>query len=465
MNRTETCSRRDFLVGAAAVTAAGLLVPAIAGAEPRRSPKPAKPPAKRPNILHVMADDLGFGQLGYEGNSVVKTPRLDALSSQCLRLTRCYAAHSLCAPSRTALMTGRNAYRVGGRGGLDGVLSPQETILTKALHDQGYRTGHFGKWHQWAKPNDPQFGLDEYLYNGNNTQHVDPTYEGDCDGKTTRKPGKLTGDDSEIIARRCLEFIDRSAGKPFYANCWFHVPHDPWGSAQRFRDLYPGNPKADFLSDISAFDAAVGLLLDELAKRTLDQDTLLVVTSDNGLGKAVDEKIRIRTSDRTDKIVVADKAGMGEGAVRVPGLVRWPACFTKPATIDVPIFGCDWMPTYLAAAGATQVKARPWDGQDMLPALAGTLRERPPIAFWDRTNETDPGTLYLVSGDLRLWRGADGAQYLYRIDATNLMTPVKDAALEKTLGEQLTAWRESVVRDGTAARAESAAATGAGRRN
>lgn len=439
-------TRRGFL---GAVGGAGVL--AALSREAWAGPKPAT----RPNILLLLADDLGYGQLGYEGHKEAKTPRLDALAAGNLRLLHCYAAHSLCAPSRTAIMTGRNAYRVGGTGGLGGELSPQETILTKVLHDHGYRTGHFGKWHQWAKPGDPQFGLDEYLYTGNNAGHVNPAYAEEYDGKERKKAGKLEGDDSELIVRRCLALIDRAVaeGKPFYANLWFHTVHSPNGSAQRFKDLYPGVKNPDYLSDLSAMDFAIGLLQDELVKRGLDENTLVVFSSDNGMSRAADDSVRIRTSDKSTD-AVSNKGGMGENAVRVPGLVRWPARFPKAGTIATPIAGYDWMPTFLAAAGIGEVQHRPFDGVDVLPILAGTAKERADLCFWSINSASDQGPLYLVRGDHRLWRNRDGQQVLYRLDPANLMTAVKEPALEKELGEKLLKWRDSVLADNKQALAE-----------
>jgi arylsulfatase A-like enzyme len=422
-------------------------------------------PAARPNIVLCLADDLGYGQLGYEGNREAKTPRLDALAAEGVRLTHCYAAHSLCAPSRTAIMTGRNSYRCGGTGGLGGQLSPAETTLPRVLRDHGYRTGHFGKWHQWAKPGDPQFGLTEYLYTGNNASHVNPGYDGEFDGTTTRRPGKIEGDDSEILVRRCLEFVDRAVeqNQPFFANIWFHTVHDPNGSAQRFRDLYPGNSKAAYLSDLSAMDAAVGLLLDELAGRKLDRNTLLVFTSDNGFGRAADPAWCIAANDR-NRDVVSNKGGMGENAVRVPGLVRWPARFPAARSVGVPIVGTDWMPTFLAAASVAGAGHRPWDGVDVLPVLDGQAKQRPAIGFWAQPSNGFPptgapgGTLYLIDGIHRLWRGADGQELLYALDGAHSLVPVDNAELKQRLSRTLSQWRDSVLADNRRALDEAATA-------
>ena len=298
------------------------------------------PAPQRPNILILLSDDLGYGNLGYEGNKVAQTPRLDALAAGNLRLDRCYAPHSLCAPTRTALMTGRNAYRVGGTGGLGGELSPQETTLSKALHDHGYRTGHFGKWHMWVKPNDPKYGMDGYLVTGNNCSHVNPVYEAAFDGKTKTKPGKIEGDDSEIIVGRSLEFADRAMAekKPFFATLGFHTVHSPNGSSQRFRDLYKDIKGVDYLSDLSAMDYAIGVLLDELKKHGALDNTLIYFTGDNGYGAGVDPATKIRSESKQTE-TISSKSGMGEGAVRVPGIFHWPARWKKPARIATPLSG------------------------------------------------------------------------------------------------------------------------------
>lgn len=275
-------NRREFIRTGLAAAALAAMPAILLGAD--------GPAPQRPNILILLSDDLGYGNLGYEGNKVALTPRLDALAAGNLRLDYCYAAQSLCAPSRTSIMTGRNSYRVGGTGGLAGYLSPQETILSKALHDHGYRTGHFGKWHMYVPPSDPQYGMDEYLANENNTSHINPDYNFAFDGKTRTKPGKIEGDDSEIIVRRSLEFVDRALAekKPFFANLWFHTVHSPEGSSQRFRDLYKDNKREKYLSDLSAMDYAIGVLLDELKKRGVLDNTIIYYAGDNGFGGGPD---------------------------------------------------------------------------------------------------------------------------------------------------------------------------------
>jgi arylsulfatase A-like enzyme len=352
-------------------------------------------------------------------------------------------------------MTGRNAYRVGGTGGLGGELSPRETTLSKVLHDHGYRTGHFGKWHMWVKPDDPQYGMDEYLYTGNNCGHVNPGYDGAFDGKTKTKPGKIEGDDSEIIVRRSLEFVDRALAqnKAFFASLTFHTVHSPNGSSQRFRDMYKDTKggKVDYLSDLSAMDYAIGVLLDELKKRGVLDNTLIYFTGDNGYGAGVDPATKIRSESKQNE-TISSKGGMGEGAVRVPGIFHWPARWARPTRIATAIAGYDLMPTFLAAAGIEGVTHRPFDGQNVLPILDGRTQERGDLCFWSWGAQ--PGASYLVRGDYRMWCGPDGRQVLQQIGPDNLMKEVKDAALEKELGEKLRAWRDSVQADNKQALAE-----------
>jgi arylsulfatase A-like enzyme len=425
-------SRRDFLKAGMAGAALAALPHGLWADSPGGG-------GRRPNFLVLLADDLGYGRLGYEGNQIAQTPRLDALAAGHLRLDRCYAAHSLCAPSRTAIMTGRCAYRVGGTGGFGGVLSPQETTLSKALHDHGYRTGHFGKWHMWVKPDHPQYALDEYLYTGNNCGHVNPGYDAAFDGKSRTKPGRMEGDDSEIIVRRSLEFVDRALEAA--------LPGPVPGREGREGGLSFRSVRDGFCDR--------GVLLDELAKRNVVDNTVIFFAGDNGYGGGVNPATMIRAESK-QRETISNKGGMGEGAIRVPGIFHWPARWPKPARIATPVAGYDLMPTFLAAAGAENAAHRPFDGENVLPVLDGQARERSDLCFW--CWGADPGASYLMRADYRLWCGPDDRQILQQIGPDNLMQEVKDAALEKETSEKLSRWRESVQTDNKQALAEAAQA-------
>ncbi len=329
----------------------------------------------KPNIILVMADDQGWGDMAYNGHKVVKTPNFDKMAATGLRFDRFYAAAPVCSPTRASVMTGRHPNRCGcfswGHS-----LRPQEFTIAEALKMAGYRTGHFGKWHlgsvRLGSPVNPgASGFDEWL-SAENFFDIDPILS---------KKGKavqLKGDSSEVTVDAALEFIRDSSRKkdPFLAVVWFGSPHAPHQALEADKRLYPDQPAAlqNFYGEITAMDRAFGKLRDELKKLGIDQNTILWYCSDNGALPKVGSTGGFR----------GFKASLYEGGVLVPAILEWPARISKHRTTSVRCNTTDIYPTLLEIVGVKMKGQPPLDGISLVPLIDNKMTARPrPMGFWN----------------------------------------------------------------------------------
>lgn len=375
----------------------------------------------RPNMVLVMADDLGYGDVAYNGNPVVRTPCLDSLAKEGIRLDRFYAAAPVCSPTRGSCLTGRHPYRYGIEWAGETPLKREEITLAEALGAAGYATGHFGKWHvgglsktvkqsYFPDPVDPatysppwdhgfdacfstesmmptynpyyqvggDFGTEEYRF----VQNV-PVAKGQRTGGFRWRdhywtgPGEmvdewLEGDDSEIIVDRALQFIERCthAGKPFLSLVWFHTPHTPVVAGNRDRGAYPdcSMQEQHWYGAISAMDRQVGRLRQALRRLGVADNTIVWFCSDNGPSYIHDIN---STGGLRGK-----KATLWEGGIRVPSVVEWPSRLLGGRVVGAPMSTSDFLPTLLRAAGIDPDPERPLDGEDVLPLLEGKRQAR-----------------------------------------------------------------------------------------
>lgn len=359
-------TRREFLGSVGAAASVGVLRHAAGAAE--------APEGKLPNIVLCMADDQGWGDMGYNGHPVLKTPHFDAAAAEGLRFDRFYAAAPVCSPTRGSVMTGRHPNRFGcfkwGN-----TLRPQEVTVARALKTAGYATGHFGKWHlgsvrKGSPVNPGAVGFDEWL-SAPNFFDNDPILS--REGVAV----PLKGESSMVTVDAALEFIRKHAKgpKPFLAVVWFGSPHAPHQAAEEFRKLYDAEPKnrQHFLGEITGMDAAFGKLRAELRALGIHENTILWYCSDNGglpnLGA---------TGGR------GNKGQVYEGGLRVPAILEWPARIPKHRVTAVPCNTSDIYPTLLEIAGAKVPHQPPLDGISLVPLLDGKMESRPtPMGFWD----------------------------------------------------------------------------------
>ncbi|MGL4551277.1 MAG: sulfatase-like hydrolase/transferase [Gemmataceae bacterium] len=330
--------------------------------------------AKAPNVVLVMADDQGWGDMAYNGHPHLKTPRFDAMAKEAVRFDRVHAAAPVCSPTRASVLTGRTPNRMGTfKWGHP--IRPQEVTLAHALQAAGYRTGHFGKWHlgsvQKAGRSTPtECGFDEWV-SAPNFFDLDPVLS--VAGRAT----PFKGDSSDVTADLAVRFLRGCAAKkqPFLAVVWFGSPHNPHQALEADRKPYAGLPAGQqhFLGEITAMDRAFGKVRDEIQALGLKDDTLLWYCSDNGalpkLGSSGGRR--------------GNKGTVYEGGLLVPALLEWPGRFPKPRVIDAPCVTSDIYPTVLELTGAKAARQPPLDGVSLVPVLDGKAARAKPIGFWD----------------------------------------------------------------------------------
>ncbi|MEP7301750.1 MAG: sulfatase-like hydrolase/transferase [Caldimonas sp.] len=338
----------------------------------------------RPNIVYIVADDLGFADLGCYGGRAPISPVLDELAAHGLRFTQGYANSPVCSPTRFALMTGRYQYRLRGaaeepinsksRGSTTLGLPPGHPTLPSLLRGAGYRTALVGKWHLGYPPafGPLRSGYDEFF--GPMSGGVD--YFSHCDSRGTHdlwqgeaehhEEGYLT----DLISRRAVATIERWAvdAAPFFLSVHYTAPHWPWETradaalAAEVKDnlfhLHGGSIHV-YRRMIAQMDEGIGWIVGALAARGLAGNTLVVFTSDNG-GE--------RYSDNWP--LVGGKMDLTEGGIRVPWIARWPERIGAGGTSGQPCLTMDWTATMLDAAGVPADPAFPLDGLSLLPVLA-----------------------------------------------------------------------------------------------
>ena len=342
-----------------------------------------------PNVVLIMADDQGWGDVSYHGHPELKTPQLDKLAAAGLRLDHFYTAHFNCSPTRASIMTGRHPARMG-------TFSPgapiraQELTVAKVLQASGYATGHFGKWHLNGKNGDKntkelpgrailaadplspgKMGFDEWV-SADNFFDVEPVL-----GRQG-VPEKFHGDSSDVTTDEALKFIRKqaAAGKPFLSVVWFGSPHVPHEALPADKAAYASLPEKDqnYYGEITAVDRSVGRLRDALRELKIADNTLLWYCSDNGGANGPKSTGNLR----------GNKGTLWDGGLRVPCIVEWPARMAKPVVSDFPCSTLDIYPTLLAATGSTaKDQIQPLDGINLLPLFDGKLTERDKtIPFW-----------------------------------------------------------------------------------
>lgn len=358
-------NRRVFLKAAGA----GLC---LAGVKDPRALADVAP--KKPNIVLVMADDQGWGDMAYNGHPTLQTPHFDEMARTGLRFDRFYAAAPVCTPTRGSVMTGRHPNRFGcfkwGHS-----LRPQEITIAEALQIGGYTTGHFGKWHlgsvhKGSPVNPGASGFDEWL-SAPNFFDNDPILS--REGTAVQ----MQGESSMVTVDAAIEFMRKHADSPwpFLAVVWFGSPHLPHEAVEEDRAIYDDQDEKlqHFYGEITGMDRAFGKLRNELRALGIEQNTILWYCSDNGGLPNVGA-----TGGR------GKKGDIYEGGLRVPAVLEWPAVIAKPRTTDVPCVTSDVYPTLLEITGVTVDNQPPLDGISLVPLIEGKMRARPkPIGFWD----------------------------------------------------------------------------------
>jgi arylsulfatase A-like enzyme len=348
--------------------------------------------ARPPNIVIIYADDLGYGDLGCYGSPDIATPNLDRMAKEGVRFTNFYTAQAVCSASRAALLTGCYPNRVSILGALfpnnPNGINPSEDTLAEVLKGRGYATAIFGKWHLGDRePSLPtHHGFDEYLglpYSNDmrKTPKRKPDYpelplvEGTKAIETEPDQSKLT----TLYTERAVKFIDTNKERPFFLYVPHTMPHVPLAVSDKFK----GKSKRGIYGDvIMEIDWSVGQILERLKQNGLDENTLVVFSSDNG------PWLRYGDHGGSAGPLREGKGTAFEGGVRVPGIFRWPGRVPPGRECAEPAMTIDLLPTVAKLADAPLPSDRIIDGNDIWPLLAGEAGAKSPhevlYFYWGR---------------------------------------------------------------------------------
>jgi arylsulfatase A len=368
--------------------------------------------AERPNILLMVSDDLGYGDVACYGHPVIKTPHIDRLAADGLRLKSYYSAAAICSPARAGLMTGRTPHRVGVHNWIESGspvhLRSSEITIATLLKDAGYDTCHIGKWHlngRFNQPDQPQpadHGFEHWFSTQNNAA---PTHENPRNFVRNGKPlGPQRGFSSHIVAKEAIRWLtqDHHRDAPFFIYVCFHEPHEVIASAPEYLAQYadlPDERRREHHANITQMDAAVGKLLAALDERGYRDNTLVVFTSDNGPAQTKTHPFGSAGPFR------GAKGDMYEGGIRVPGIIRWPGHAEAGSESDEPVSAVDWLPTFCELAGCEAPAVRRLDGASLLAVLDGEPVRREQPLYWQFSFGATPPKVALRRGDWKLLAG------------------------------------------------------------
>ena len=435
-----------------------------------RAASPEDVASSTPNVILLMADDLGWGDAGFQGHAVLQTPALDAMAAAGLRFTRFYAGAPVCSPTRGSAMTGRHPYRYGILSANRGHLPRGEPQLAELLRERGYRTGHFGKWHlgtltrteedsnrggpkgvahyapPWERGFDVCFSSEAKVPTWD--PMVDPETGGAYGtaywtGADERVTANLEGDDSRIIMDRVLPFVGEcaTAARPFFAVVWFHTPHLPVRAGPDYLARYADQPPelAHYFGAITAMDEQVGRLRAELRRLGVARNTMLFFCSDNGPeGKDGDPGSTGGLRGR--------KRSLHEGGIRVPALWEWPGRVPAGTSTSFAAVTSDYLPTVMGALGLALPMDRPGDGTSLLPLLEDRSLARPAAIGFESGKQ-----VALIEQRWKLIRTVASAGFaLYDLPADPTESTDLAAAHPEIVAEmakRLEAWRVSCTAD------------------
>ncbi len=454
-----------------------------------------------PNFVFILTDDMGWGDLAAFGHPYLKTPNLDRFVAESKRFTQFYVANPVCSPSRTAFMTSQYPARLRIHGhlanhdqnatrGMPNWLDPQVPFLARMLHDAGYATAHFGKWHLGhgaGAPSPGEYGIDVHAtYNS-----AGPLLGADEVEKFRREHPDWSSTDvlnqehiphyrahsTRMIVDAALTFFSEHREMPLYANLWTLLPHAPLDpTPDQLAPWHDLSPRADafgswmkdyagrakdlrsqmqvYAASMADLDTQLGRLLDGLRELGLANNTVVIFSSDNGpedyrIGNAANAGVGSPGPHR------ARKRSLYEGGVRSPLLVRWPGHVKANATDETSVIGAvDFLPTICSLAGVMLSDALKPDGEDVSDILLGQSRPRRGPLFWEWRFAVTGGGDYLPprfavrDGDWKLFTDADRSRIeLYDIprdpeERTNVAA--KHPQIVDRLADSLLAWGKTL---------------------
>lgn len=406
---------------------------------------------KKPNVILIMADDLGYGDVGFNGNTIIKTPAMDKMAASGMKFTNFYAGGPVCSPTRGTVLTGRHYFRYGVFSANIGHMPKQEIVLPEILKEQGYATGHFGKWHLGTlhKEKSPKGPKRKPLENYSPpsfhsydqsfvTESAVATWNPSVGGRYIDNPyyfngieetENLAGDDSRVIMDRVIPFIENAtaAKKPFLSVIWFHTPHEPVIAGPEYKKMYAeySDGKQDYYGAVTAMDDQIGRLQATLEKLDIDDNTIIWFCSDNGPeGKFESDKRPGTTGGLRGR-----KRSLYCGGVGVPAYVVWPGKVKAGSETNFISGTLDYVPTIMDALNIKMPDDRAIDGTSLVPMIEAKQASRiKPMPFMHK------GKAAWIQGDMKYITEGKKVTEVYnlrtdRFEKDNLIAQYKEDAL------------------------------------
>jgi len=419
----------------------------------------------RPNIIFVLVDDMGYADLGCYGAKVIRTPNIDRLAREGLKFTDFYANAPVCTPTRCAFITGRWQQRVGFEWAMGYTaeqvrrvgdrwapepdmhvlgLPDSEVTIATVLRNAGYATGAFGKWHLGYQPqfNPTRRGFDEYFGTllGHSDYYRYNYFDGTYELRDGDQPVKAEGYLTDLLNRRAVEFVRKHAGRPFFVYLPHQAVHAPYQPPLRpeppvSKERMNDGSRRDYAAMLEKVDEGVGMLLAELDRQGVANNTLIVLSSDNG---------GAHFSDNSP--LFNGKQSLWEGGIRVPCLMRWPARLPAGKAVNQPAITMDLTATFAAIAAAETPSDRPFDGINLLPIVTGEHPEVSRTFFW-RVNRTGRQQKAIRHGDWKYVLDGGYVNLLFNLkddigERRNLA--IHHAEIMRDLQQRLEAWEKEM---------------------
>jgi arylsulfatase A len=383
----------------------------------------------RPNLIVILADDLGWGDLASYGHPTIQSPNLDRLAAEGLRFTDFYAASPVCSPARAGLLTGRIPSRTGIYDwippGHPVYLPVEETTIAELLRDAGYQTGLFGKWHlngglHLDQPQPDDHGFDHFLAS---TGFAMPSHRNPFNlSRNGEELGPTEGYACQIVTDEAIRWLeeDRDPGRPFFQLVSFHEPHEPIASPPDLVARYPDAESRNqslYFANVSNIDLAVGRLLEALDELGIADHTMVLFTSDNG-PETLDRHPQAAHCYGSAGELRGRKLQLWEGGIRVPGILRWPDRVSPGGVSDTPLSAVDLLPTLCEMAGVQLPEGLLLDGSSFLAALDGGALDRRVPLFWHYYQAWTGPRVALRQGNWKLVGYWDGPDLLHADSST-----------------------------------------------
>ena len=359
----------------------------------------------KPNIVVVLCDDLGYGDLECYGHPHIKTPHLNELAADGIRFTNFYSAAPVCSPSRVGLLTGRSPNRAGVYdfipGGRGVYMRSSEVTIPQLLKQSGYATCHSGKWHcngkfnSAAQPQPDKAGFDHWFGTQNNAK---PSHENPVNFvRNGEAVGPMEGFSCQLVVDEAVTWLKQQQQddpkQPFFMYVAFHEPHEPIASPKKLVDQYlpasKNENEAQYFANVANVDDAVGRLMATLKELKVDENTLVVFTSDNG-PETLKRYSRAKNSYGVATPLRGMKLWTTDAGFRVAGMMRWPKKIDAGQTVDHPVSSLDFLPTFCELAGTDPPSDLKLDGTSFLPALKNepVVRKKPLVwIYYNAINE------------------------------------------------------------------------------